>query len=164
MSMEAPIHGPHSPHRVGDVEKNRDTCRRLGRCCFSGIWHLPFIPQIVESRASLGSLSCTTPNFPKAMPLGQRCSVPTMESICSTKLFSISCSIRALVFSDLSLALDQLPSQTKSSCDGFEIFGLGSQRPTDCSGEKAPVGMPYFRRDAISESGSSDRSKREWKI
>ena len=88
----------------------------------------------------------------KAMPLGQRCSA---SAICSTKLFSISCSTRAWVISSRSLALDQLLSQTESSGAGSGVFGLGPQRPTDCSGEKAPVGMPSCRRDAILESGPS---------
>lgn len=34
----------------GQEDKKKDKWRRFGRRCLSGKWHLPFIPQIVESR------------------------------------------------------------------------------------------------------------------
>ena len=80
MSIEAPCHSSWSG---GHVDRKWDTWRRFGSLCFSGRsgrWHLPFIPQMVESRTSRGSLlsAWTTPSFPKAMPLGHLVSASCM--------------------------------------------------------------------------------------
>ena len=97
MSVDAPCHCSCSG---GQVEKNLDTCLRLGRRCFSGRWQRPFTPQIVESSTSRGSpLSVqTTPTFPRAMPLGHLFSSVAMSLISSTKLFSTSCATGSMRF------------------------------------------------------------------
>ncbi len=94
--MEAPCHSSWSG---GQVDRKKETCRRLGKCCFSGKLHLPFIPQIVESRTSLGSLlsAHTTPNLPKAIPLGHLRSASWTLGISSIKPASSSCCMRDLV-------------------------------------------------------------------
>ena len=47
---------------------------------------------------------------------------------------------------------------------GVSSFGwvFGSHKPTGCSGVKAPDGIPFCKREAMSASGSWDRVKRVW--
>ena len=141
MSIDAPCHCSWSG---GQVEKNPETCLRLGRRCFSGRWQRPFIPQIVESSTSRGSrLSAqTTPSFPRAIPLGHISSAVGMSLVSSTKLFSTSCAMRERVISVFELALDQLFWHSCSSGSSSGFFAFGSQRLIGSKGEKAPEGMP----------------------
>ena len=98
------------------------------------------------------------------MPLGHLCSAVLMSGISSTNWLDTSCCIKDLVMLGSEFALDPFSWQIwRRGSSGFCLV-FGSHRPIFCKGEKAPEGMPLFKRSATSVSRSWESWSSWWKM